>query len=165
MRLELTVDGNFECPDDPGEISYPSKPKRRSVTPEEADILAELATGKHVLEIGTGLAVSTQAMAKRAVEVVTIDIDPWVEDPDLPRVTFLRDRPPIYTGQLFNMAFIDGSHRKSEVLKDIDYCLGIRLIAIHDTYLDEVQEAIDESPIKLIKVYDTRCRLATFTRQ
>ena len=108
------------------------------------------------------LAVATRAMAGTAKSVVTVDIDPWVTDPEIDNVVFTRARPLHFPGA-FQLAFIDGSHQKAEVLEDIAYCLQIRTIAMHDTYLDEVREAIEESPLKELRVYDTRCRLALFT--
>ncbi len=42
------------------------------------DQIEALVRGLDVLEIGTGLGVSTEWMARTAHSVVTVDIDPWV---------------------------------------------------------------------------------------
>lgn len=159
MRLELTSDGNFFCQDDPGEVSYAGRPKRRSVTTEEAAILGELARGLRVLEIGTGLGVGTRALASSANSVVTLDVDPWVIDPQIPNVAFLRERPDV-SG--FDLAFIDGSHETECVIADVEYCRPIPVLVLHDTYLPSVQAAIRACGLAEIKVYPTRCRLATY---
>jgi predicted RNA methylase len=158
-RLEITPDGNFYCQEDPGEVSYSGRPKRRSVTVEEAAILAELARGLRVLEIGTGLGVGTRALASTAQSVITLDVDPWVTDPQLPNVTFLRERPDAAG---FDLVFIDGSHETESVIADIEYCRPIPTLVLHDTYLPTVQEAIRAFGLVEINVYPTRCRLATY---
>lgn len=162
MKLELTPDGNFECPDDPGDISYPNRPKRRSVTPEEAEILSRLAQGKRVLEIGTGLGVSTRALAETASYVVTIDIDPWVQDPGISNVYFLRYRPFMVHCYEFDMAFIDGSHKLDCVIGDLEYCRPVPILVLHDTYLPEVRQAIAHVGLSELEAFDTRCRLAVY---
>ena len=163
QSLIRTDNGNYYHPDDPGEITYGSKSKRLSVTDEEAGILSELAVGLMVLEIGTGLAVSTRALAKTAYQVVTIDIDPWIVDPKIANVSFYRIRAPVVLQGSFDACFIDGSHKKQAVIDDIEYCRKIPLLILHDTYLDEVKEAIEHCQLKEKKVYDTVCRLATYT--
>lgn len=162
-RWQRTRAGSYYHKDDPGEIGYGpdySLP-RVSVTKQEAAILAELARDKTVLEIGTGLAVSTEALASTALRVVTVDIDPWVQDPGIRNVEFRRTLP--VEDVPFDLVFIDGNHNKESVIADIESCRHIPLLVIHDTYLDSVREAIAECDLRLQQVYNTRCRLAVYT--
>lgn len=163
MVLQRSLEGNYYDTDDPGEPGYGEDYTlpRRSVTDQEARILASLARGKTVLEIGTGLAVSTRALASRALRVVTVDVDPWVRDPGLPNVEFRRDLPP--KDMQFDFVFIDGNHNKESVVADIESCRHIPLLVLHDTYYDSVQEAIDACGLCLQKAYDTKCQLAIYT--
>lgn len=70
IDLERTSNGNYLCPSDPGEIGCGTAP-RRSVTDEEVSRIGELFANRFVLEIGTGLGVSTRALAALAVAVIT----------------------------------------------------------------------------------------------
>jgi hypothetical protein len=151
--------GNYYAPDDPGEIGYVGTPKRRSVTDAEAGILAHLAKGCAVLEIGTGLAVSTRALACTARSVVTVDTDSWVTDPLLPGVRFVREVPP---GIPFDLAFIDGNHETLAVLADLDRCRAVPSLAVHDTNLPSVAAALAGRPLDLVEAFDTPCRLALY---
>lgn len=163
MRLERLEGGNYICPDDPGEPTYPGKPKRRSVTDEEAGILRELARGQLVIEIGTGLAVATRAMAETAAHVTTVDPDPWVKDPGLVNVKCLRERP--VDGWRCDLAFVDGSHRYRDVRDDIRWVrdMNVRAVAMHDTYLGDVREAINDEGLRLVILWPTLCGLALYT--
>ena len=160
MRLELREGGNYSSPDDPGEVGYAVREKRLSVTNEEGEILAGLAAGLRVLEIGTGLGVATRYLARTATEVVTVDIDPWVVDPCIANVTFMRDVPP---GKTFDLAFIDGNHQYAEVIRDIQRAIS-EVIVLHDTYLDEVARAARDAGLHEVRIYPTLCRIGIYTK-
>ena len=109
-------------PRDPGEACYESKIPRVSVTEEEAEILAGLVRGLSVLEIGTGIGVSTRALASTAASVVTVDVDPWVQSDiwphlsDCPNVRTLTEIPE----EAFDVVFIDAQHTVAAVRRDIE---------------------------------------------
>jgi len=130
--------GGFYREDDPGEPS--SRVARISIADDERTVLATMAAGKHVLEIGTGLGVSTRALATTARTVVTVDIDEWVHRtiwPDLPAnvwtMTSVDDLSPG-----FDLVFIDGDH--SEAALRADVATAERLLApggtivVHDAH-------------------------------
>lgn len=127
--------GGYSHPDDPGE---PSTGRARvSIADDEVRILAYLAAGRRVLEIGTGLGVSTKALASQAKTVCTVDIDPWVQEtiwPDLPETVRARDQVPI--GLRFDLVFIDGNHGTDAVRADIAaaraVCVPGGMIVCHD---------------------------------
>lgn len=132
--------GGYYREDDPGEPS--SGVARVSVTDDERDVLAAMADGKWVFEIGTGLGVSTRALASTATHVVTCDIDEWVHRtiwPDLPaNVTPVPAVLADQLGRRFDMVFIDGDH-SDEALR-IDVATAERLlkpggsIVVHDAH-------------------------------
>lgn len=137
----------YEHPDDPGE---PTTQKRRlSISDTEALILSALGARRRVFEIGTGLGVSTRALAWRARCVVTEDVDPWVAHTiaptleDLAHVTCIRDREP-YGPMTFDLVFIDGDHATQSVRDDLAYArtLHPELIVMHDANYDNVKRAI-----------------------
>src|SRR5438552_5695279 len=108
VDLARSKHGGYRSLSDPGEPSTGFY--RISVTDTEGAFLAFLAAGKRVLEIGTGLGVSTNYLAMTAREVVTLDIDPWVHTnvwPNLPEnVT-----PSTIAGVgPYDLVFIDGAH-------------------------------------------------------
>lgn len=132
---------SYRHPEDPGEPS--TGDPRLSVTDMEADILAAFVAGRRVLEIGTGLGVSTRAMAGTADVVHTVDIDPWVQEviwPTLPpNVTCGTD----LSGQQFEAVFIDGDHSSDAVERDVATAMrhagpGAVILA-HDTGSDAVR--------------------------
>lgn len=141
--------GSFAHPSDPGEPSTGAP--RLSVTAVEAEILAAFVVGRTVLEIGTGLGVSTRALARTAKTVVTVDIDPWVQDtiwPDLPGNVV--PSPVVPTGKKFDAAFIDGDHSAEAVLEDF-YAVAplVRrggVILAHDTGAPVVRAALPALP-------------------
>lgn len=132
--------------DDPGEPST-GKP-RLSISDQEASILSALAAGRRVYEIGTGLGVSTRALARWATEVVTQDVDPWVAVTiaptlDLANVTCVQDRDE-RCGVPFDLVFIDGNHTTSVVREDIQFARSLRpdVIVMHDAHYDNVKRAL-----------------------
>ena len=154
MRL-VKVPNGWLCPDDPGE---PQGGKRWSINSVEARVLSELFRNLRVLEIGTGLGVSTKGIAKTALEVHTVDIDEWVEKtvaPELPEnCKFYRDvtRVP----RPLDAAFIDGLHTKEQCSKDIVITRKIvkkgGIIVFHDTHIQDVYDAIAESEMYGVEI-------------
>ena len=158
--LTLRPDGSYEHAGDPGERTTGSP--RRSVTEAECRILAWLAYGRRVLEIGTGLGVSARAMASMARCVVTMDPDPWVheavvpalQDSGLPIECLRRlDGPGAWQ---FDMAFIDGSHVYEDVKADLAAVWPLihegGLIVLHDARHEPVARAAAEfGPMTLIE--------------
>lgn len=130
----------------------PNSNERGSVTRNEGLILSSLAKGKRVVEIGTGVGVSTVCLAHEAVEVATVDPDDWVNAAvQLPlNVTRFKHSDQLsekYPAAHFDLAFIDGLHDCKSVTSDILACLySVRpggLIAFHDGHWDEVKEAFN----------------------
>jgi hypothetical protein len=78
INMIKLVNGAYQHPDDPGEPIFMTP--RISITDDEGEILYILSKGKDVLEIGTGLGVSTCWLADNAHKVVSVDIDPWVQE-------------------------------------------------------------------------------------
>lgn len=118
--------GGFYREDDPGEPS--SRVARISIADDERTVLAEMAAGRNVLEIGTGLGVSTRALATTARWVVTCDIDTWVHEtiwPDLPRnVSCVHDveratHVLTMSSAGFDLVFIDGDHSEAALRADV----------------------------------------------
>lgn len=137
--------GGYRHDDDPGEPS--TGEPRISITDEEAELLASYATGRDVLEIGTGLGVSTRALASTALTVTTVDVDPWVWAnvwPGLPaNVEPLKAVP---TDRRFGLVFIDGDHSPDAVARDValaETLLAVGgLIIAHDSAFDHVRGAL-----------------------
>jgi len=160
MRLIETSLGNFYSPDDPGESCYPNAVPRHSVTKQEAKLLMEFAEGKKVLEIGTGLGISTRAMAAKAKEVVSVDIDDWCHQHEFPaNVRLMKEVPD----EEFDFAFIDGDHRYEAVKADIARTRA-KVIALHDCDHPDVVRALVDSDLKVIKAYPTVCQLTICER-
>jgi predicted O-methyltransferase YrrM len=148
MNIEHLDGGSIRRTDDPGEPTT-GKP-RISIADDEIAILTEAARGQIVLEIGTGLGVSTRAMATTAHAVITVDPDPWVAEtiaPTFPdnilHVPTLDDIPATV---VFTMAFIDGDHSTESTERDILQCVyrlpvGARLY-IHDAKYPNVAAAL-----------------------
>ena len=137
VNMQRLDNGSFICRDDPGEPS--TGQPRVSVAPAEMQLLSWLAAGRDVLEIGTGLGVSTRALLT-ARRLVTHDIDQWVHEFVWPSfadadVEFAADREAI-DGR-FDMVFIDGDHMPAAVTADIDFALtklsAPGLMVLHDT--------------------------------
>lgn len=137
--------GGYRHDDDPGEPS--TGEPRISITDEEAELLASYATGRNVLEIGTGLGVSTRALASTGNQVTTVDVDPWVWVevwPTLPaNVECLKATPH---GCRFGLVFIDGDHTPAAVARDVALAETLLeaggLIVAHDSAFDHVRGAL-----------------------
>jgi len=127
--------GGFYRADDPGEPS--SLVPRVSIADDERAVLAGIVAGMSVLEIGTGLGVSTRAMAATASRVTTVDIDEWVHGtiwPDLPDNVGCSSSTDKLVGP-FDVVFIDGDHSETALRSDI--ATGERLapgglLVVHD---------------------------------
>lgn len=113
-------DGGYRMAGDPGEPS--TGVPRVSIADDELELLADFVKGLRVLEIGTGLGVSTRVMAAVALHVTTVDIDPWVHEtiwPTLPvnvsTCASIADLSPGYEA-----VFIDGDHGRHAVVRDVE---------------------------------------------
>jgi hypothetical protein len=144
--VETDPSGSQRHPDDPGEPT--TGEPRLSVTGTEAAILTALCHKLTVAEIGTGLGVSTAAMAASAELVHTVDIDPWVHStiwptlpPNVKRLTSA-DRLP----RVVDAVFIDGDHGTEATRRDLReaHDRATVLILIHDVNYDTVRKAIDD---------------------
>jgi predicted RNA methylase len=142
MTLVPHHTGSFSHPDDPGEPS--TGHPRLSITPLEGEILAAVVDGLTVAELGTGLGVSTRALASSASKVYTVDIDEWVQNtiwPDLPdNVETCVDRADL---PKVDVVFIDGDHSPEATAEDVAWAMRLarRLIVMHDTNTDDVRSA------------------------
>lgn len=149
MNLTEHDTGSFQHPDDPGEPT--TGDPRLSITKLEGQMLAALVAGRRVLEIGTGLGVSTAAMAATAKHVATYDIDAWVHDtiwPGLPdKVVGVKSLE--HVGRAFGAVFIDADHSTEAVARDLSVALqhlGLGGVVIaHDTASPAVREGLVEA--------------------
>lgn len=155
MRGQLE-NGSWRDPEDPGEVT--TGQPRISITPAEGRILRRLFRDCRVLEIGTGLGISTGYILESALWVHTVDTDPWVWantwvelNHAHPNLTCYRSRdslPRTLAGIDFDGAFIDGSHRFADVLEDLSIALALvqrgGLIVMHDAGYGEVRNAVAE---------------------
>jgi hypothetical protein len=145
VNLVAHSTGSFSHPDDPGEPS--TGHPRLSITPLEGEILAAVVDGLIVAEFGTGLGVSTRALASSASKVYTVDIDEWVQNtiwPDLPdNVETCVDRADL---PKVDVVFIDGDHTEEGTARDVEHAMRIasRLIVMHDTSAPTVRAACDD---------------------
>ncbi len=154
--LIKTPIGNFLAEDDPGDPLIATK--RRSVTTEEAEILKDLAKGKRVLDVGTGLGVSARAMAKTAKEVISVDVDPWAHSFEFPDNVKLVTKIPEWN---FDLAFIDGSHKVQAVYDDLKAAFALIYI-LHDCYHWEILQAAKLADLREVKKYNTGCDMRMF---
>lgn len=137
--------GGYRHDDDPGEPT--TGEPRVSITDEEAALLTAYAAGRTVLEIGTGLGVSTRALASSALKVTTVDVDQWVHAtiwPTLPdNVECLTT---LYAELRFDLVFIDGDHSPEAVRRDVALAESLLtvggVIVAHDTAFDHVRGAL-----------------------
>lgn len=160
IELVSGTDGSYSCPTDPGE---PCGGKRVSITEEEGKILADLVKGKRVLEIGTGLGVSTRYMARTARIVYTVDVDPWVKEnvwPELEEVGYIVCIDYPWEAVDVEVAFIDGLHTKEQVIIDIRAAIayGCKTIIGHDM-TDEAVKAAFSSQFEQIEIIPTHWKL------
>jgi len=150
MNLSPAPNGWY-CPQDPGEPFYDKASPRWSVNEIEARVISELCYKRNVLEIGTGLGISTKEIAKRAKMVYTVDIDDWVKTnvvPSLPKNTKffsdVREAP-----KNMDVAFIDGRHVYEQVVEDIknarEHVRKDGTFIFHDGKIGGVFKAIADS--------------------
>lgn len=143
--LSSHASGGFVHDGDPGEPS--SNAPRVSVTVAETRILADLAEGLRVLEIGTGLGVSTSGMARTAASVTTVDVDPWVWAtiwPTLPANVTCTKSTTDLCGP-FDLVFIDGDHTPEAVRSDLLEAARLApggLVAVHDVNYPNVSDQL-----------------------
>lgn len=160
-------DGAVFSPDDPGEWCGPDVPRGRrriSPTPEECAFLSTLMLGRRVLEIGTGLGVSTVAIMRTARSVISIDPDPWVRDhvapgfpSDHPSTFFWgysEDFPGTPAGAIrFEAVFIDGNHDGDDPLRDLRIAQTLLvphgLVVLHDHHLGDVAAACERGKTEM----------------
>ena len=123
-----------------------------SVTDDECRVLSWLAEGRDVLEIGTGLGVSTRALASSYNRLCTVDPDPWVAEHVVPAlrefdVWHEAEIPEEWDRREFDLVFIDGDHSEEAVLADLRRTLPLLrrggLVVLHDTNLDGVRRAAE----------------------
>jgi len=163
MKLELIkMPSGWSATTDPGEPGT-GKP-RWSISSVEAEFISNMFRGLTVLEIGTGLGISTNAIAKKAKHVYTVDIDSWVRDNIVSKlsdnVTFFSSIKKV---PIVDAAFIDGLHSYDQCLKDIKECKRLvkkgGIIILHDAAMPSVLKAANESGIGFYEVV-TPCGLA-----
>jgi hypothetical protein len=162
LQLRQIENGCYESPFDPGEPVY--NKRRLSITPQEGMILAALAEGKTVLEIGSGLGVSTHYLASRAQHVTTIDIDPWVQSnvwPVLERLPNVQCFTDVPQGLTVDLCFIDGCHVPPFVLADIvrgrHVVVNGGALVFHDTAIAAVRDTIEREGYLFEANYATSC--------
>lgn len=145
--LQECPGGGWRCNLDPGEPT--TGRKRISIAEEECRLLSILATKRNVLEIGTGLGVSTCALAATAAHVTTIDPDPWVREqiaPDLPNN--VTATTCLEQSGMYDLAFIDGDHSLAAVQHDVSAAFQMvtanGLIVAHDSHDPTVRRALGD---------------------
>jgi len=149
----IPAPNGFICPDDPGEPGL--KIPRWSVNEIEARIVSEFCRGLRVLEIGTGLGISTKEIARRAKWVYTVDIDPWVKEniaPSLPDNVLFYDNIKKIGAVNFDAAFIDGLHNYSQCTQDIEDARRLvkrdGLFIFHDAKMDPIRGAVHNAGLQ-----------------
>lgn len=154
--LPSPINGYYS-PQDKGEPGR--EQPRLSISDQEGRIISELVRGLNVIEIGTGLGVSTKWLASKAQHVYTCDIDPWVQEniwPTLPtNVECSSTLVNIYIEKA-DAAFIDGRHEYAFVMADIATVKELvkpgGLLIFHDLYLPDVIRALSDSAIEFMHI-------------
>jgi len=142
-RPGINDDCQYQSPWDP------TRHERSSITREEGLILAKWASGKRILEIGTGLGISTVCLAYQADCVITVDPSEWVRWAlDLPwNVRKCASIDEVSGEMPFDGVFIDGLHGYDDVVRDITHALAfVKVggeIGFHDLGQEEVIRAVD----------------------
>jgi len=159
IDLVVSPINGYACPDDPGEPG--TNAPRLSINDQEGRILQELVKNKDVLEIGTGLGISTKVMAMTANKVYTFDIDEWVREnvwPDLPD-NVLGFRYPDSFVEVMDCAFIDSLHTYEQCTNDIafarEHVTPGGMIIFHDLYIQGVAQAVVESGLPFVHIQTT----------
>ncbi len=149
----------WKHPGDPGEVST-SKP-RLSISENEANILTALSFQMIACELGTGLGVSSRAIALYAESLVTVDVDPWVAETIVPElldeydnIAFVENRDLISDERCFDFIFIDANHETAAVAADLAWALRHvysdgSLIVMHDVKYDNVRPVVPMNAIRL----------------
>jgi len=151
--------GSFTHPGDSGEHS--TGLPRISIAPREGEVLSILAIDKDVLEIGTGLGISTRYMEMKAKSITTVDTDIWVhKNINLPtRVIRLSDVGLIAPSVKFDLIFIDGDHRTPSVKRDIEFSMSHLkqggMMVLHDAHDGKVSQAVKELDLSMYVVNTT----------
>jgi predicted O-methyltransferase YrrM len=139
----------------------------------EGEILAKLAEGKIVLEIGSYFGLSTLCMAPDAKRVHTIDWgcgDPQVDGGFTPPLLLANLKKyeqlqkvvvhvgrsehicPLFQAETFDMVFIDGAHDLESALMDIKMTTRLLkdggTLVLHDFELPGVKQAMEQSGLK-----------------
>lgn len=145
VSLRLRPNGSYTAKADPGEPS--TGQPRWSVTEREGKFLRHVAWRRNVLEIGTGLSISTSWLdggtgttfpGEWPRHLTTCDIDPWVHtniwDKLPPHIDKFVDYHDTLEWGPYDVTFIDGDHRAEQVAEDVRYALLCTrgLIVLHD---------------------------------
>ena len=167
MSLYAGPRGGYFETSDPGEEGYPGKPPRGGIDDSEGRILSILSRGKKVLEIGTGLGISTKYLAQTAASVDTVDPDPWVKSdvsPKLPENVCFHETIP--QGSRYDLIFLDGNHAAASVVSDFEACRPLlhetSIVVFHDLFLETVREGIERLRIELDLILETPFRLGIY---
>jgi hypothetical protein len=167
LKLTKTEIGSYFCPQDPGEkVRGPHNGnKRRSITEKECLILQKYFCGfGSVLEIGTGLGISTQAISEVVDSLVTVDVDPWVWGTIWPSIkkdnVLFASSASVVSSAKFDGIFVDGCHTKEAVVEDCESVRSLtdNLIIFHDAKIQDVADALDQV-FGSFELVDTACGL------
>ena len=156
----------YMSPQDPGE---PGRNQPRwSVNDLEARIVGELCRKGIVLEIGTGLGVSSRAILKTCYKLMTVDSDPWVWNNVFPELKkefgekvhcYPLKANNVKTPTRFDALFLDGFHEYEQVKKDIANYRGElkhgAIMIFHDLYIDGVYRGIIDSGLTPLHIQTT----------